>query len=208
MAPSVAALWRCRLASSEDVLQGWIWDVAELPGFPWAVPDGKAAGESGVGCRWPWSARSWENFTAQTHESKVRRPWSIYLSCDLSSCDLATPRVLNVKDDSFLGWLLMAMLFSDKKIILVLSFIFSQPCFPFAFFVFIVTWSAIDICLCFGVYVCVIVQLPNNRLRWAATNYAEDQGEAWNCIRKASGLYVPLFSSQTTSLLSSVFQLF
>lgn len=104
----------------------------------------------------------------------------------------------------------MAMLFSDKKIILVLSFIFSQPCFPFAFSLslcsllpgLLLTSACVLVCMC------VIVQLPNNRLRWSATNYAEDQGEAWNCIRKASGLYVPLFSSQTTSLLSSVFQVF
>lgn len=42
---------------------------------------------------------------------------------------------------------------------------------------------------------CPITLLPNTRLRRAATNYAEDQGEAWNCLRKTSGLYVPFLSS-------------
>lgn len=37
---------------------------------------------------------------------------------------------------------------------------------------------------------------PNTRLRWAAASYAEDQGQAWTCIRKASGLYVPPLSSR------------
>lgn len=76
-----------------------------------------------------------------------------------------------------------------------------------SWFVFCVC-GCVLVCLraCVFVLVCVYVLiphpntlLPHTRLRWAATNYAEDQGEAWNCIRKASGLYVPLLSSQLAS---------
>lgn len=134
----------------------------------------------------------------------------------------------NVKGDSWPSRLLTAMVFSDKKIIIVLPSIISQPCFPFAFslsfcspspaplftviclfLLFCVLCVVVGVCVCLYVLSIshVITQPPNTRLRWAATNNAEDQGEAWNCIRKASGLYVPLFSSQIASFLSSVFQL-
>lgn len=43
--------------------------------------------------------------------------------------------------------------------------------------------------LCMFVFFLIILP-PNTRLCWAATNYAEDQGQAWTYIRKAPGLYV------------------
>lgn len=50
--------------------------------------------------------------------------------------------------------------------------------------------------LCLPPVVCVCwYPIPNPRLRWAASANAEDQGEAWDCIREVSGLYVLFFSS-------------
>lgn len=65
--------------------------------------------------------------------------------------------------------------------------------------------------LCLPPVVCVCwYPIPNPRLRWTASANAEDQGEAWDCIREVSGLYVPFFSSHFhlfLALPSSVFSI-
>ena len=53
-------------------------------------------------------------------------------------------------------------------------------------------------CTCVCVSVCCwppILPPPATRLRRADPAHAEDQGQAWNCIRETPGLYVPLLSS-------------
>lgn len=73
-----------------------------------------------------------------------------------------------------------------------LPLFFCPPSFPF---VLLMGLHPILPTPCVCVCVCVLMPHPpilTPRLRWTASPNAEDEGEAWDCIREASGLYVPV----------------
>lgn len=84
---------------------------------------------------------------------------------------------------------------------IVLPSIILQSYFPFCFVPLLLFTCLSLFSVCMFVFFLIILP-PNTRLCWAATNYAEDQGQAWIYIRKAPGLYVFLCLSLSLFYLS------